>query len=131
MALRAYIILLLFLGWTLPLIPLQYLLQRLGHPFQKKLPLLYHRVLAWLLRIQIRIEGRPEANGPVLFIANHISWIDIVVLSTVVPVSFVAKKEVNTWPFFGLLARLHPLLSDDDPVVAEAAAWAVERLSAS
>ena len=31
----------------------------------------------------------------------------------------------------GLLARLHPLLSDDDPVVAEAAAWAVDRLSAS
>ena len=40
MALRAYIILLLFLGWTLPLIPLQYLLQRFDHPFQKKLPLL-------------------------------------------------------------------------------------------
>ena len=34
------------------------------------------------------------------------SWLDIVVLSAVAPVSFVAKKEVDAWPFFGSLARL-------------------------
>lgn len=106
MALRAYITLLLFLCWTLPLIPLQYLLVHFNHPFQRLLPLIYHRSLAWLIRAQVRVEGRPHVGGPVLFVCNHISWLDIVVLSTVVPVSFVAKKEVDGWPFFGLLARL-------------------------
>jgi 1-acyl-sn-glycerol-3-phosphate acyltransferase len=35
-----------------------------------------------------------------------VSWLDILVLSAVAPVSFVAKREVNGWPFFGSLARL-------------------------
>jgi 1-acyl-sn-glycerol-3-phosphate acyltransferase len=42
----------------------------------------------------------------VLLTANHTGWIDIPVLSAVAPVSFVAKQEVNRWPFFGTLARL-------------------------
>jgi 1-acyl-sn-glycerol-3-phosphate acyltransferase len=38
--------------------------------------------------------------------ANHAGWLDIPVLSAVAPVSFVAKHEINLWPFFGTLARL-------------------------
>ena len=34
------------------------------------------------------------------------SWLDIIVLSAVTPLSFIAKKEVNSWPGFGTLARL-------------------------
>ncbi|WP_430396577.1 lysophospholipid acyltransferase family protein [Ferrovibrio sp.] len=106
MALRPTLILLLFLCWTLPLIPLQVLLVKLQHPGRKWLPLYYHRVVAWLMRVKIRVDGRPANQAPVLFIINHISWLDIVVLSTVVPVSFVAKSEIESWPFFGLLSRL-------------------------
>ena len=42
----------------------------------------------------------------VLLVANHTSWLDIVVLSALAPVSFVAKKEVGGWPFVSSLARL-------------------------
>jgi 1-acyl-sn-glycerol-3-phosphate acyltransferase len=41
-----------------------------------------------------------------LIASNHVSWLDIVVLSSMAPVSFVAKKEVASWPLFGSLARL-------------------------
>ena len=39
-------------------------------------------------------------------ISNHVSWIDISVLSAVAPVSFVAKQEVASWPFVSWLAKL-------------------------
>jgi len=42
----------------------------------------------------------------VLLTANHSGWLDIPILSAVAPVSFVAKHEINLWPFFGTLARL-------------------------
>ena len=42
----------------------------------------------------------------VLIISNHVSWLDITVLSAVAPVSFVAKQEVASWPFVSCLAKL-------------------------
>jgi lyso-ornithine lipid O-acyltransferase len=45
-------------------------------------------------------------DRPVLLVANHTTWLDIPVLSAVAPVSFVAKKEVGSWPFVSSLARL-------------------------
>ena len=41
-----------------------------------------------------------------LLISNHVSWLDITVLSAVAPVSFVAKQEVASWPFVSWLAKL-------------------------
>ena len=46
------------------------------------------------------------SGRPLLIAANHVSWLDIVVLSAAMPVSFVAKSEVAGWPGIGLLARL-------------------------
>jgi len=106
MTLRAIATLTVFLAWTLLLIPLQILLIRTGSPLRRSLPHFYHRSLAWLLRIKVRQVGVASAAAPTLFVCNHISWLDIVVLSAALPASFIAKQEVNDWPFFGLLARL-------------------------
>ena len=106
MTARAIATMALFLAWTLLLIPLQILLIRIGSPMRRSLPHFYHRSLAWLLRVKVRRIGAPLAAPPTLFVCNHISWLDIVVLSAALPASFVAKQEVNDWPFFGLLARL-------------------------
>ena len=59
-----------------------------------------------LFGVRIEVRGRPVAGSGVLIAANHASWLDITVLSAVIPVSFVAKSEVARWPFFGTLARL-------------------------
>lgn len=107
MTARAVFTLSIFLIWTILLIPVQMLLIRLNAPAMRSLPYFYHRTVAWLLRVRIRKVGEPSAAAPTLFVSNHISWLDIVVLSAAMPnVSFIAKQEVGTWPFFGTLARL-------------------------
>ena len=41
-----------------------------------------------------------------MIVSNHVSWLDISVLTSIAPVVFVAKQEIASWPLFGLLARL-------------------------
>ncbi|MDF7674843.1 lysophospholipid acyltransferase family protein [Acetobacteraceae bacterium ESL0709] len=47
-----------------------------------------------------------KGKKPVLFIANHSSWLDILVLGCVLPTLFISKQEVRNWPFIGILTRL-------------------------
>jgi len=57
-----------------------------------------------LLAIKLEVSGEPAQRGPVLLVANHISWLDIVVLMATCPCRFVAKAEVGHWPLLGTLA---------------------------
>jgi 1-acyl-sn-glycerol-3-phosphate acyltransferase len=43
--------------------------------------------------------------GSGLLVGNHLSYLDIIVLSSIRPCVFVAKRDVAAWPFFGWLAR--------------------------
>ena len=40
-----------------------------------------------------------------LFVSNHVSWVDIVVIGSIAPIAFVAKREVASWPLFGMLQK--------------------------
>lgn len=94
-----------FLALTLPLMPVQFLL---NHSFLKAarlLPYAYHRCVCYLLGINIILAGQLP-RIPVLLVSNHVSWLDIPVLSAILPLSFIAKREVGTWPFFSALAKL-------------------------
>ena len=104
--LRAGARLLLFALHTLPLMPVQQALVKLRSPRAATLPWRYHRRNCRILGFEVRTHGRRAETRPTLFVANHVSWIDIVVLSSLFPISFVAKSEVGLWPFFGTLARL-------------------------
>jgi len=55
------------------------------------------------LDIEYRVDGQPATRG--LVVCNHLSYIDILVLSAVMPCFFVAKIEIGGWPFFGKAAR--------------------------
>jgi 1-acyl-sn-glycerol-3-phosphate acyltransferase len=103
--LRATGITIAFLLATLLLIPVQWLGVKLHAGWRRTLPHVYHRFVCRLMGARITVLGTP-AKGGVLMTANHTGWIDIPILSAVAPVSFVAKHEVNLWPFFGTLARL-------------------------
>jgi 1-acyl-sn-glycerol-3-phosphate acyltransferase len=59
-----------------------------------------------LIGIRVRRRGRMSRHRPTLFVANHSSYLDISVLGSLIPGSFVAKSEIAGWPFFGLLAKL-------------------------
>jgi 1-acyl-sn-glycerol-3-phosphate acyltransferase len=53
--------------------------------------------------IAYSVKGEPATRG--LVVANHLSYLDIAVLSAVMPCFFVAKMEIGSWPFFGRAAR--------------------------
>ena len=103
---RAISVLAAFAAFTLPLMPVQALLLRVSPRHARALPHWYHRRVCRLLGIRLRVEGEVAKGRHVLLVANHTSWLDIPVLSAVAPLSFVAKKEVGTWPFISALARL-------------------------
>lgn len=63
------------------------------------------RVLA-ILNVRLSVKGSvPDLSvAGVMFVANHISWLDIYLLAAVCPVRFVSKSEVRAWPVIGWLA---------------------------
>src|SRR4051812_241795 len=103
--LRAGFIILVFLLVTVVLIPVQVLLVRLPGRAWKRMARFYHRFLCWLFGIRVTVIGTPVRGG-VLMTANHSGWLDIPILTSIAPVSFVAKAEVAQWALFGTLARL-------------------------
>lgn len=103
---RATLVLAGFLGLTLPCMPVQWLLLRIAPGSARTFPYWYHRRVCRLLGIRLHIEGAVSAGQPVLLVSNHVSWLDIPVLSAVAPLSFVAKSEVSRWPFVSALAKL-------------------------
>lgn len=92
--------------WTVLLLPVQMLAVALRAPLAKRLPRFYHRVCCRLLGIDVKHRGEPSRDHPVLFVANHASYLDIAILGSLIAGSFVAKAEIADWPFFGLLAKL-------------------------
>lgn len=64
----------------------------------------WHRRTLELMGIDLRVHGAP-ARGPVLFVANHVSWLDISALLTTIDAGFVGKQELRDWPVLGLLVR--------------------------
>ncbi|MFO7641217.1 MAG: lysophospholipid acyltransferase family protein [Candidatus Competibacteraceae bacterium] len=65
---------------------------------------LWSRVLCGILGVRISVAGHPQ-DGAGLFVANHVSWLDIFCIASVCPTHFLAKREVADWPLFGWLSR--------------------------
>lgn len=70
------------------------------------LPRLWHKMICRAFRIQVEVAGAPVTDRQALYVSNHVSYLDIPAISCVLPVSFVAKADVEGWPLFGLLAKL-------------------------
>ena len=105
---RRLVFLALFvLPFTLVALPVQALIVALKLPFWSVLPLAFFKLSAVGLGLRVTMKGTPMSGAPALLVANHIGWLDIVAVASKVPVSFVAKSEVASWPVVGLFARLH------------------------
>jgi 1-acyl-sn-glycerol-3-phosphate acyltransferase len=57
-----------------------------------------------IFQLEIQVAGEIPAHG--LLVCNHASYLDILLLSSLTPAIFVAKREVRLWPVMGILARL-------------------------
>ena len=65
------------------------------------------KLARWMLLffgIRVKSRGMPSET-PVLFAANHISTLDVLVLYSAQPMGFVAKAEIEHWPLFSFMAR--------------------------
>lgn len=98
--------LLCYVGFTLLIMPVQGTALLLRLPLRSTIPLWYHRRCCRILGIRVERRGRQSRSQPTLYVTNHSSYLDITVLGSVIPGSFVAKSEVAGWFFFGWLARL-------------------------
>lgn len=98
---------------TLLVAPLQIVILKLKLRVWWVLPRLYHMIALRLIGVRVTRMGAPVAKGPVLFVANHVSWLDISILGALLPTSFVAKREVDDMGPFAILARLHRTLFID------------------
>ncbi|MEQ8965451.1 MAG: lysophospholipid acyltransferase family protein [Azospirillaceae bacterium] len=107
--------------FTVVLMPVQAIAVVLRLPLRTALPRWYHRICTRILGLDLEIRGTPSGVRPTLFVANHASYLDIMVLGAIIPGSFVAKREVRDWPFFGWLARLQrTVFVDRRPSAADA-----------
>lgn len=77
-------------------------------------PMLGSRPRMWLIEqwsrglllccaVRVRRYGEPRRTGAVLWVANHVSWIDIFVMNSVRALSFIAKSDIRKWPVLGWL----------------------------
>ena len=72
---------------------------------------IYWSVMCRLLGLGVRVIGprlnRAATGGrPVLYVSNHSSWLDILVLGGRIDACFISKEEVSGWPLVGWIARL-------------------------
>jgi 1-acyl-sn-glycerol-3-phosphate acyltransferase len=72
--------------------------------FAARLTLWWHRRVCRILGVRVTVDGRMNST-PTLFVVNHISWFDIPALGSQIPVHFLSKDEVNSWPIIGWFAQ--------------------------
>ena len=93
-----------YLVWTFLCLPPYLVLLALGRA--SGLSRLYWRIVCRLVGFKLVIYGDMAHEAPTLFVCNHVSYLDILVLGGLLPGRFVAKSDVAGWPGIGLLAKL-------------------------
>jgi len=96
---------LLLLLWTVAAIPPQLLFLRLPGRAKVSFARVFWAVATRLLGVKTRVLGELAA-GPVVFVCNHSSWLDIPVLGGCLPAVFVSKEEIRGWPLINIVAAL-------------------------
>jgi 1-acyl-sn-glycerol-3-phosphate acyltransferase len=87
-------------GW----LTIVFLFPRLAQPQRDARVQVWALQLLKILGVSLQVHGHPPASGPMLLVANHISWLDILVMHGARHCRFVSKSEVRHWPLIGRLA---------------------------
>lgn len=102
---RGPLVAVLFFTITPLLIFLQWALRKLNAPGWGRLGVRYYSALCTALRLRVRVVGEPVRDRAVLFVSNHVSWADILVIGSIVPIAYVSKSEIGSWPLVGTAAK--------------------------
>lgn len=74
--------------------------------FRRTLQVTWSRLLLRCVGVRVKVTGAPSATEPTIFVGNHVSYLDIPLISAFVRGTFVAKSDVARWPYFGLIAKM-------------------------
>ena len=77
-----------------------------GRIWRRRVARLWFAGMLRLTGVSVRVTGAPRTVAPTLFVANHVSYLDILLLGRFVDGLFVAKSDIAGWPAIGWLARL-------------------------
>ena len=104
---KAIIKLISFLLWSGFCAPLQmiYMLFDRGAGAYR-IPYIWQRGVCRIFGLKINVTGAAILTQQAVFCSNHVSYLDIPVIGSVLKASFVAKSEVEGWPIFGFLSKL-------------------------
>lgn len=106
-AVKASVKLALFALLCVPVVLTQpFLLMVYRGPHAYHIPYLWHRSVCAIFGIRFKIIGKPATDRQTIYMSNHLSYLDIPMIGSLLKASFVAKKEVESWPVFGFLSKL-------------------------
>lgn len=96
-----------FVVWCLILVPPQALLLLIHRgKGAYMLPSIWQRGICLIFNIKVRRTGAPHTASQAIYVGNHLSYLDIPALGSLLKASFVAKNDVASWPVFGFLSRM-------------------------
>ena len=86
--------------------PIQYILVKVKLSYRIYIPIIFHRILLKILGIKVKVIGKKTSLRPLILVGNHTSYIDIIILGSIMPICFIAKQEIKSWFLFGFLAKM-------------------------
>ena len=76
----------------------------LTYGFYQKIARVWHKGVVQVVGVQCEFSGAAPVPG-VLVVSNHVSWLDISVIGSELPVVFLAKGEIASWPVLGFIIK--------------------------
>ena len=86
--------------------PVQYILVKIKLRQRIYIPIIFHKALLKLLGVKVKLIGEKTSLRPLILAGNHTSYIDIIILGSLMPICFIAKQEIKSWFLFGFLAKM-------------------------
>ncbi len=104
---KAFLKITAFILWSLLLVPPQVILLLFHRgKYAYTIPFLWENGVRAIFQIRFSVEGIPLRGHQVFYMSNHLSYLDVPLLGSILPASFLAKSEVKNWPVFGFLSKL-------------------------
>ena len=92
------------------MLPIQLLINLTNLKIKYKIPKLFLKTVSYIIGLKIRsinLRNKNKNKYGVLYVSNHVSWMDILCLGSLLDAQFIAKKEVAEMGLFGFLAKLN------------------------
>ncbi len=69
------------------------------------LPKIWHRGMCAIIGLKVEVRGKPVHDKQLIYVSNHLSYLDIPVVGSVLKASFIGKDDIASWPIVGHLAK--------------------------